>query len=1301
MSSSSSDVDSVSRKRHRHQKTENGNDTSGATNSKAASLQNSSNDSENENQDKKDGDTEYYDYFASSDFEYEYEYEYDYEPAHGKDSDKRKANSGQKRQSALKQLLAPILEHEEEEEIEDEIEKILGEFGAFYQDKDVRTERLKNRYLVKFKEESYSDAKWMNLSDIRKEKGGQEALKVYQNETSRCRPNISLNHPELICVNEVDSSFYVDERIINDSVTDEEVEYQVKWRGLPHSSASWVKKKDLYHQEAEDHYNARLKRPNPRKVSSRWEHPKPKDFVAIRGEKRSKDGLKFTKEQNEIANFITENYFKDQNTIIFSKNPLISIPILAVALEQISLTTKQAGPYLILADDIDCYLWKDALDNWTSLDSFIYYFDKGAKEIITSLEFSAVDDKGSDIPDAVQFDVIIASFKDLKRLQSHAGEIQWRFTLIDCTNEPKHAPSFIEKRIQAISTINFAVLSRCEFDVSTLPQLFKGGAEKCTKSIDSPLDPLITPCKNIMVGLSQEQRAVIQDTLLKSNKALGSIVASIEPPQDVASTVMGTITNVRAAFSHPYLVDGARAKIDISNPNEVMQLSGKFAFIKKLLKEREGKRVLLFSQFPGVCELLQSLLKKIGYKSTLATSFQRYDVLEKNSTKGNIVLFSSRAGGRRINMENFDTIVVIDDDTYRIKVSEDKEVYRLVTPETFEEFMLKPEFSYKSFDDSSIYTGRVSQEQLTVNVMEKLLQMSTLSILSSDQEAYDKFLGLSLDEMIQRTIDPNNEMPTHTMPLDFWSGIQASLSHVDRNDVSQIDSSIHHITEFGVRANNAIDLQVVRLAMGLEQAIGISENIKAFIKKGPKSPLPDEAVQKTIGASRAIKIVKRAVLADRVKCTMFKVSKFPDIWPKNIPVSKYTLLRNVILDGISSVKDSAKVMKLAKAIIPSKKIVDDVPENFIPPPLSEMPFADRVTEEKEEEEDTSESSSSDDNDEEPVVVNDDASKQELTIDISKLNSGITNALIAHGVPITKDGAKDWELLGKYSRVDGVTAEAAQKTAEELLKKAADFVEKNEKSDLSEEDANLIYNSNQLFKKLYTFNEEDYKFNSPTGAPEWWTSKHSCALLKGIKQYGTRCIFRILCNNGYPFHKQISSSQIEEFKKAADDEREQKETSAELGELVFLSTPFSRINAAEQIMNSAQKEEKQGGQQSSFTLISPGEHEEGEQFKSKYCPFNPGYKAKRMFEGKEYTCSIEKKEDKPVFKVEDSENQQFEGSTPTEAWKLATKTDAKISGIWLFGIVRKDVLEKLGSGDKYTPVSSNENEEHFIPFDDEQ
>ena len=62
--------------------------------------------------------------------------------------------------------------------------------------------------------------------------------------------------------------------------------------------------------------------------------------------------------------------------------------------------------------------------------------------------------------------------------------------------------------------------------------------------------------------------------------------------------------------------------------------------------------------------------------------------------------------------------------------------------------MLKQEFSYKSFDDSSIYTRRVSQEQLTVNVMEKLLQMSVLPILSSDLEAYDKFLSLSLDEIL-------------------------------------------------------------------------------------------------------------------------------------------------------------------------------------------------------------------------------------------------------------------------------------------------------------------------------------------------------------------------------------------------------------------------------------------------------------------------------------------------------------------------------------------------------------------------
>ena len=74
-------------------------------------------------------------------------------------------------------------------------------------------------------------------------------------------------------------------------------------------------------------------------------------------------------------------------------NPLTSVPLLVVALEQISITTIQISLYLIPAVDIEYYLREDALDNWTSINSFIYYFNRGAKKILTSLELSGVDDK--------------------------------------------------------------------------------------------------------------------------------------------------------------------------------------------------------------------------------------------------------------------------------------------------------------------------------------------------------------------------------------------------------------------------------------------------------------------------------------------------------------------------------------------------------------------------------------------------------------------------------------------------------------------------------------------------------------------------------------------------------------------------------------------------------------------------------------------------------------------------------------------------------------------------------------------
>ena len=157
--------------------------------------------------------------------------------------------------------------------------------------------------------------------------------------------------------------------------------------------------------------------------------------------------------------------------------------------------------------------------------------------------------------------------------------------------------------------------------------------------------------------------------------------------------VLSAITELREICCHPSLV-----------MSDYKGGSGKEDMLLELLPEmiRNGRRVLIFSQFTSMLRLLRGRIEENGYNTLYldgdTPAGERLNLTERfNQGEGEIFLISLKAGGSGLNLTGADIVILYDpwwnpaaeeqatDRAHRIGQQKKVTVIRLVTGETIEE----------------------------------------------------------------------------------------------------------------------------------------------------------------------------------------------------------------------------------------------------------------------------------------------------------------------------------------------------------------------------------------------------------------------------------------------------------------------------------------------------------------------------------------------------------------------------------------------------------------------------------------
>ncbi len=198
-------------------------------------------------------------------------------------------------------------------------------------------------------------------------------------------------------------------------------------------------------------------------------------------------------------------------------------------------------------------------------------------------------------------------------------------------------------------------------------------------------------------------------------------------------SIFSALLRLRQICCHPRLYDKENVK-------NIMK-SGKFEKLKAMLEEiiDEGHRILLFSQFVDMLDIIKAWLEKEGipYEYLTGKTKDRQGAVERfNSTPSiPIFLISLKAGGTGLNLTGADYVIHYDpwwnpavedqatDRAYRIGQTKKVFVYRLITKNTVEEKIQKLKTVKRNLVDSVISVDRNIVKSLTMDDIKEIFSV--------------------------------------------------------------------------------------------------------------------------------------------------------------------------------------------------------------------------------------------------------------------------------------------------------------------------------------------------------------------------------------------------------------------------------------------------------------------------------------------------------------------------------------------------------------------------------------------------
>jgi len=196
--------------------------------------------------------------------------------------------------------------------------------------------------------------------------------------------------------------------------------------------------------------------------------------------------------------------------------------------------------------------------------------------------------------------------------------------------------------------------------------------------------------------------------------------------------ILAALTRMRQICNHPSLVSD-----DI---NDNPEYSGKVELLQELIQDAigSGHKLLVFSQFVGMLQILKRMMKKFNIPSEYmdGSTVDRQKRIENfnNNTKIRVFLISLKTGGYGLNLTAADTVIITDpwwnpmgenqaiDRAHRIGQTKKVLVYKIITRGTIEEKIQQLQQTKREMFDNLIENGQKIMKNLSAQELRDLLE---------------------------------------------------------------------------------------------------------------------------------------------------------------------------------------------------------------------------------------------------------------------------------------------------------------------------------------------------------------------------------------------------------------------------------------------------------------------------------------------------------------------------------------------------------------------------------------------------
>ena len=356
-----------------------------------------------------------------------------------------------------------------------------------------------------------------------------------------------------------------------------------------------------------------------------------------------------------------------------------------------------------------------------------------------------------------EHDMVIAPYSLLQRDRDRWLEAKWHLVVLDEAQDIKNASTHAAQVVSQLQTRHRLCLSSTPMEnhlgeiwslFHFLMPGFLGSQKRFSELFRTPIEKQGDPAR------LNQLRARITPFMLRRTKAL--VAAELPPKVETITrvelsgqqadlyetirlgmekavrealdakglaksqiTILDALLKLRQVCCDPRLVRLAAAK--------KVKASAKLEHLMELLPEMlaEGRRILLFSQFTSMLELIEAELQKRRLPWVKLTGqSQKRDALIEQFTSGQVPLFliSLKAGGVGLNLPQADTVIHYDpwwnpaienqatDRAHRIGQSQSVWVLKLVAQGTIEERILALQ-ERKAVLADSMYSGAAARKQ--------------------------------------------------------------------------------------------------------------------------------------------------------------------------------------------------------------------------------------------------------------------------------------------------------------------------------------------------------------------------------------------------------------------------------------------------------------------------------------------------------------------------------------------------------------------------------------------------------------